>query len=272
MRYADFGVAIAIGLVSLPVRGDRIDDLARTLRSDADDKVRLSAALNLGRLSDRRAVPAFVAALHDSEPTVRGVAVVALGKLVDAKVPADERARVLAALSSTVQDEPDVQVRAQAQKSLDLVQNLDERSGIRGVYVEIGAMADKTQRSGALLAVMREQVAASLTRRPGFQTRWPSGRPPSESELKKASATGFYIDASIVRLEVAEAHVACAVSMVLATYPQKSLFGFSEGAADVDAASSSARAVAQATSDCIFAVLDNLVDTKIVPTIQSRLP
>jgi hypothetical protein len=64
--------------------------------------------------------------------------------------------------------------------------------------------------------------------------------------------------------------VSCTVSLILATYPAKSMFGFMKGGADVDAATASDSALAEATSDCVGAVLDDLVGSKLIPTIQAR--
>ncbi|MGZ3426598.1 MAG: HEAT repeat domain-containing protein, partial [Polyangia bacterium] len=62
---------------------DKIDDLTRTLMQDASYKVRVQAALVLGKLNDRRAVPALIQALHDENETVRGVAATSLGRIGD---------------------------------------------------------------------------------------------------------------------------------------------------------------------------------------------
>src|SRR5689334_7230300 len=80
-------VVVALALLAAlaaPARADKVDDLVRDLKSGSDYKVRLSAALSLAKLGDKRAIPAFVSALKDSDKTVRGAAAVALGKLVDA--------------------------------------------------------------------------------------------------------------------------------------------------------------------------------------------
>jgi hypothetical protein len=252
-------VALLVLVATSTARADRIDDLARQLRSDADYKVRLSAALNLGKLGDPRAVPALTDGLADADRSVRAVSAGALGRLIDANVPAADRDRALAGLEATATRDADSMVRGQAQKSLD---SLTLR-----VYVELGPMADTTKRGGGVLAIMRQEIAASLTRRaPTYRTRWPSGRSPSDAELRSHGTTGFFIDASITQLDQTGPHVACAVSMILATYPGKSMFGFLKGNAEIDAGGP------QAMSDCVVAVLDDLVGSKIVPTIQARVP
>jgi hypothetical protein len=268
-------VVLVAGLVvsglATPAHADKVDDLGRQLRTDPDYKVRLSAALNLGKLGDRRAVGALTDGLGDADRSVRSVAAAALGKLVDASVAAADRERALAALESAAQGDGDAGVRAQAQRSLAAAQRALRG---HGVYVEVGEMADTTQHGAGVIPVMRQQVVSTLGKRvPGYQTRWPSGRSPSETELKKIGATGFFVDASLTQLDVsAGSHVACAVSVILATYPQKSMFAFAKGTAELDAASKSDRAVSAALTECVTAVLDDLVASKVVPTIQARVP
>src|SRR5689334_25339666 len=62
---------------------DKIDDLTRPLMQDPSYKVRVQAALVLGKLNDRRAVPALLSALRDENESVRGVAAASLGRLGD---------------------------------------------------------------------------------------------------------------------------------------------------------------------------------------------
>src|SRR5436305_1526242 len=102
-------VAAALAIVTWVgvARADKVDDLMARLRGDADYKVRLTAALSLGKLGDRRAIPALVDGLADPDKSVRLVAAGALGKLVDAGAPSDQRAQVMAALESAVRDDPE---------------------------------------------------------------------------------------------------------------------------------------------------------------------
>jgi HEAT repeat protein len=60
-------------VIAAPARADKVDDLARTLASDPSYKVRVQAALVLGKLGNKRAVPHLIKALKDSHATVRTV-------------------------------------------------------------------------------------------------------------------------------------------------------------------------------------------------------
>src|SRR3954451_17031558 len=80
--------ALAVALLLVVALGeraeaDKIDDLTRALMQDPSYKVRVQAALVLGKLNDKRAVPALIQALHDENETVRGVAATSLGRLGD---------------------------------------------------------------------------------------------------------------------------------------------------------------------------------------------
>jgi len=274
MRVAVGAVAaLAVFLaVASTARADKVEDLIDQLRGDPDYKVRLSAALALGKLADRRAVSAFVDGLSDPDKSVRLVAAGALGKIVDKGVPEADRARVQGALAEVARGDGEPSVRAQAEKSLAALRSLAPATGARAVYVEVGNMADKTTRGGAVIPVMQRSVISSLQRRaPTFLVHYAGGRA-QEVDFKRAGTTAFFVDASLTRLDATGSHVACAVSMILATYPQKSMFGFLNGSAEVDAGSTSERAVSEAVGDCVSAVTEDLVNTKIVPTIQSRAP
>src|SRR6516162_8935072 len=106
-------VAIAILLLTAtaarPARADKVEELTHALVNDPSYKVRVQAALELGRLGDYRAVPPLLRALHDSDETVRGMVVQALAALGDA--------RALEPLRDAL-DDPSASVRSQAEKVL----------------------------------------------------------------------------------------------------------------------------------------------------------
>jgi hypothetical protein len=61
----------------------RIEDVEQSLVQDRSYKVRVEAALILGRLKDPRSVPALISALRDPHPAVRATAAQALGRIGD---------------------------------------------------------------------------------------------------------------------------------------------------------------------------------------------
>jgi hypothetical protein len=74
-------------------RGDRIEQLGRTVTQARDEKARIAAAVNLGRIQDPRVLRPLLLALDDNSHTVRAVAAAALGHLgYAAALPALHRA------------------------------------------------------------------------------------------------------------------------------------------------------------------------------------
>ena len=74
-------IAVAVVMLRTPsLAGDRISDLT-TMLASSSEKTRLSAAVSLARLADKRTMKPLVGALKDANPQVRAVAATALGKL-----------------------------------------------------------------------------------------------------------------------------------------------------------------------------------------------
>ncbi len=277
MRSAILLITLWIACLSV-AHADTVDDLMMRLRSDGDYKVRLSAAINLGKLADRRAIPALVDGLSDSDRAVRGVSASALGALVDAQVSIELRTRVAMALDHAAKSDPDPGVRVQASRALGFVRAIPGPQPTppprRGrIFVQLGPLADPTHVGGAdLLAAMRRMMSEALAKSPaGIFTDWGQGEP-GEADLKRAGVQGFYVDASLSELHVKPGRptrVACYISVFVATYPQKSIFAFSKGNAEVETGSSEV-SINQAKLDCVRAVLDDLMTTQIAPAVTAR--
>jgi hypothetical protein len=272
-------VALLAALSGRVAYADRVDTLIEQLESrDGDPKLRLSAALNLGKIGDKRAIEPFLNALGDSDKTIRGVSAAALGKLVDATVDAGLRSRVVSALDRLARQDGDGFVRSQAQRSYETLAAMNvppppAKSG--GVYVEVGPMSDATKKGGApITESMRRTAMTALARKaPQIQTKWATGGSPSELDLKKGNLKAFYLDGTLTTLTVTKGgnpQVSCNISMILATYPGKSMFGFMKGGAAVEAGSASDKAIQQATRDCVDAVVEDMVLSQALPTIQAR--
>ena len=273
-------VLLAGLLAALPVAADKVDDLLRQLGADSDFKVRLSAALNLGKLGDKRAVPGLIIALRDADKTVRGVAAAALGKMVDAGVPRPVIDRTIGELLQTAKSDPDGFVRGQAERAVAAVRQLTggPETGTKSVYVEVGPMADSTKGGGASLRpVMRTTVTTAIVKKaPSYLTAWPGGKSPSRAELAKAgAAAAFYVDGTLTSLAVVPrgkmVEISCNVSLLIATYPDKSMFAFPSGGGVVQT-DAAAQSVEEGRRDCVVAVLEDVVKRQVVPVIQARVP
>jgi hypothetical protein len=257
---------------------DKVDTLIERMIDSKDYKERLSAALNLSKIADPRAIPAFITALGDTDKTVRGVAAASLGKLINADTAPDLRDRAMKELARVADKDGNAFVRKQAQKSFDALKNLGTGGAVAGakVYVNIGRLSDSTESDPKLVAKMRTTVEQTFQKQaPTWATRWPGDKEPSRKQLDKQGTTGYHVDGTLTQLSVAKQGsstvVSCKVSMLIATFPEKSMFGFLKGGASVQAGMSE-RDVGFAQEDCVVAVVEDLVKRKIIPTIQQRTP
>jgi hypothetical protein len=93
--------------------GDQIAELTKLISSSSNERARLSAVVSLARMQDKRAMKPLVTALADPSAKVRVVAAVALGKL--------GHKAALPALRSAANDDGDNDVRAKARDAAVLV-------------------------------------------------------------------------------------------------------------------------------------------------------
>jgi hypothetical protein len=264
-------VMLLVAAWPLVGRADQVGRLIGELESASDYKVRLSAALNLTRLGDRRVIPAFIKALEDSDKTVRGVVAAGLGKLVAAGTPASIKERALAALRESAAGDADSFVRKQAQKAYDKIKAMvgpavSVASG--ATYVNIGGMAAEAGKKPELVALMRQTALKTFrAHAPSILIDWPGGGSPSAKSIADRKLDAFFVDGTVNAIHGKGGGVECKVSMLLATFPAKSMFGFLKGGARVEGSGSDVDLAAQ---DCVVAVVEDLIARKIIPTIQAR--
>ena len=266
-----------------PVFADNVDTLIGQL-DDSSDKVRLGAALNLQKLGDPKAIPALIKRLDpntESSKNVRGAAANGLGTLAAGAAKAPKAAAVKA-LQDAEQNDPAVFVQAQATKALQKIGatggTATQPSGGSGqIYVNVGPMSSKTGNTtndAKFRQLMVTTTQKTLTRSaPGMVQNWPGGNTPTKGQLQSKGFCGFYVDGTLNAVTVTKsgnnAEISCKVSMLLASFPDKSVFGFLNGGAKV-AGSASQRDIDLGSEDCITAVVEDLIAKKIVPTINSK--
>jgi len=265
-----------------------VDDLVNTLKNDSSDKNRLSAALNLVRLGDGSPnvlLALSKALLNDSDKNVRGACAVALGKLVTSSTKSSIKGLVVSNLKQAVANDDSDVVKQQAQKALTAITGqagtaptaptISSGGGKGGIYVNIGPMSSKAGGSNdaklrALMVKVANQTLAKVAAK--MQTTWPGGVP-TKSVLAQKSVSGFYVDGTLNSLTSSvsggSATITCKVSMLLADFPDKNMFGFLNGGASVQGAASPSEQ-ALAGEDCVSAVIEDLIAKKIVPTICSK--
>ncbi len=275
-------VLIGLLLVARTAHADAVSTLIKQL-GHSSDKVRLAAALNLAKAGDERGIlPLAKTLLNDSDRNVRGASAVGLGILVKDNPDTRYKNLAIANLKTAAARDSSDFVQTQAQNALKAIGGGGGGSsrpsgGSGGIYVNVGPMSSKTTSSQntKLRALMVKTAQKTLSKvASNMQQSWPGGSP-SKSELAKKRVAGFYVDGTLNELKVktsgSGATISCKVSMLLADYPDKSVFGFLSGGASVTA-SSSPSDQALASEDCVQAVIENLITSKIVPTIKSKAP
>ncbi len=276
-------VLVMLLLLGGTARADSVDTLIKQL-GDSSDKVRLAAALNLAKVEDERAIlPLAKTLLNDSDKNVRGAAAVGLGKILKANPNSKYKSLATANLKTAAANDASDFVKTQAQNALSTIgvgggsTTPQPTGGGGGIYVNIGPMSSKTTsaKNDKWRAVMVKTAAKTLTKvASNMSQTWPGGTP-SKGDLAKKGVSGFYVDGTLNTLEIKTsgggATISCKVSMLLADFPDKSVFGFLNGGASVTA-SSSPSDQDLASEDCVTAVIENLITSKIVPTIKSKVP
>jgi|SRR5450432_4207184 len=208
----------------------RIEDVEDALAHDRSYKVRVEAALVLGRLRQTRSVPALIGALKDGNPAVRASAATSLGR-IGSPIAKDALGKALA--------DPAPVVRRNAKDSLALLGgDLDAetppppvpgapairpRAG-KKLSFEVKAMGDQSNRAGeALRSHMRDFMLAQL--RP-----YGDVMPPDNEGM-------FAVDGVIKDLSTntrnGEVEVSCAVQLVLSRQPGGGVFLLTSGEATV---------------------------------------
>lgn len=260
---------------------DNVGELIKQLEDDSD-KARLAAVLNLNKLGDQKAILPIVKVLgNDSEAEIREAAAVALGSLVDPSTKSSVKNLVVNALKKAAQNDASSRVKTAANRSLDKLgagtggttaPPTGSGSG-KNVYVNIGPMSSKTGDAavdGKMRPAMVKVSQQTLTRSaPAMAQSW-SGGTPTAAQLTQKGFQGFYVDGTLNELKVSNGTVSCKISMLLASFPDKSVFGLLSGGAKVQGGTS-AKDIQLSSEDCVAAVVESLIATKIVPTIKTKV-
>lgn len=273
----------AIAARPSPARADNIDTLIGQLENGSD-KVRLSAALNLAKAGDPRGIEPLIAALkNDKDKNVRSVSAQGLGSLVTPETKAKLRDAAIKQLTDSEANDPAPIVQAQAGRALTAINQASSSvtgptptGKVNGVYVNIGLMSSKTGSSAndtKYRAMMVKVATRTLGKQSNMPTTWAGGGVPSAGALAQKGVMGFYVDGTLNELKIttsgSDATISCKVNMLLADFPNKSIFGFLNGGAKVQG-SSSPKDIEMASEDCISAVVEDLIAKKIVPTIKTK--
>jgi hypothetical protein len=262
-------IVAAVGLVLClvnPVHADKIDDLTRALMQDPSYKVRVQAALVLGKLLDKRAVPALMQALKDENESVRGVAATSLGRIGD-KGAAN-------ALLEATNDSSEF-VRTQAKKALELVSSGPSlalpppRPGAK-YYLTIGFQS--AGKAGPEYAdVIRGALAKELQKLPGVTLN--VGGEATRQVLSAKRLQGFIVDGTIQRLSSSHAggqqQIDCDLKAYVATWPEKSIKMMTTEGASLQTGSGPSEEMS-GKKDCLMAAVEAVREDvgKFLQTVQ----
>ena len=225
----------------------RVDDLCRAVVEDSNYKVRVQAALVLGKLGDARAVQPLIKALADQNKSVRGIAAAALGQLGDASA--------LDPLRDLLKRESDSFARGQTEKAIAALAG-GGGGAKRGakIYVNMGGFVGGVKSAGPDASkILHEALSRELGKMPIVTL---SLNPADQHNFGKTGMSGFYIDGNITKLEESSAgggsETSCDVKVMVARWPQKSIIMWTNAGASVQSGSRP-RDKENARKDCLEA-------------------
>ena len=208
----------------------KVDELCRAVIEDGNYKVRVQAALVLGKLGDPRAVQPLIKALGDSNKTVRGIAASALGQLGDAAA--------VEPLRDLLRHESDSFVRGQAEKAMAALSGGGGGGPKRGakIYVNFGAFVGGVKSAGPDASkILHEALSRELGKMPIVTLTL---NPADQHNFGKSGMSGFYIDGNITKLEDSGGNeTSCDVKVMVARWPQKSIIMWTNAGASVQSGS-----------------------------------
>jgi hypothetical protein len=229
-----FVAGLVAGLVASSARparaAARIEEVEDALAHDRSYKVRVDAALVLGRLRQTRSIPALIGALRDPSPAVRASAAKSLGH-IGSPIAKDAIAKALT--------DPEPEVRRNAKEAMQALGGgveletpppalpgapaIRPRAG-KKLSFEVKAMGDQSNHAGeALRSHMRDFMLTQL--RPFGDVA-----PPENHGMYAVDGVIKDLSTSTRNGDVA---VSCAVQLVLSRQPGGGVFLLTSGEATV---------------------------------------
>ncbi|OGR08111.1 MAG: hypothetical protein A2341_20695 [Deltaproteobacteria bacterium RIFOXYB12_FULL_58_9] len=256
---------------------ENLETLTRQMKTESDFKVRLSAALKLGQLGDRLAIPVLTDALGDAQSSVRAVAASAIAKLVDREVTAQERTRAMAALRKVAERDPEPRTQNTAKNAIEVLDYYERVARPRrpkgGIFLDVARLEDSTGQLDAaaleeLTKIGREALLASTD---AILVEWPGGQMPSDKDLKKAKVrAGFAVLGTITQMDIQrsgkQAVVECKLSLIQATYPDRAARAFIDGKAKLET-SNRESAIERAKTLCATNIVKHLMGKRLAADV-----
>jgi hypothetical protein len=239
----------------------KVEDLCKALIEDSNFKVRVQAALVLGRLRDTSAVESLARALGDPNKTVRAIAAQALGQIADGA--AAEPLRAL------LKRESDPFVKAQAEKALASLHAGGDGASAGGggagkkakIFLSFGPFTGTSKAIGPDAAKVIHDV---LQRELGkLQQVTLSLSAPDQKNFQRTGLLGFYIDGNITRLDDTpsggSSETSCDVKVLVARWPSKSIILWTNAGASLQSGARP-RDKESARRDCLEASAGQLAE------------
>jgi hypothetical protein len=267
-------------------RADSIDDNIHQM-SDSSYKVRLAAVLALSKSHHPRAVIALADALRkDDEATIRRVAALALGKMIDARTADDARELGLDALAEAAAGDPDVKVRATAAHAQQDLAGLRRRKkdphpdppARPGVFVNIDSTTDQSRVAPSDTGERLGRLVKRSVERTGYATSWPGGLP-TQTELTSSHSRAFIVASTVKKIDISrvsrQTQISCSVEIRVA--PWSGTDGGEKWEANKAASASgsakamtgnSDREIAGGVRDCLEAVAEDVTTRHIMPFLK----
>jgi HEAT repeats len=253
-----------------PAAKVKVDELCKALIEDSNYKVRVQAAIVLGKLGDVTAVPSLTKALDDPNKTVRAIAASALGQLGDGKA--------VEPLRALLQRETEPFVKGQAEKALASLRtaldaaaaraasaanaaNLANASKKAKIYLSFGPFTGASKTIGADAArVIHDVLQKELSK---LQVVTTTLSPTDQKNFPKSGLLGFYIDGNITRLDDTASgggsETSCDVKVLVARWPSKSIILWTNAGASLQSGSRP-RDKESARHDCLEASAGQLAE------------
>jgi len=227
----------------------KVDDLSKALLGDPSFKVRIQAALLLGKLGDKAGGDALIKALNDEDKSVRAMAAQSLGKLGGAPATA--------ALKALLGREHDSFVTAQTKIALSALE--DQEIKDRKIFVTIGPFSGGVKLADAsMLALLQTSLKQSLQKLPKLTFT-------SDTPAKGRGHTppiGFLVDGNVSRLQevFGIGETSCEIKHMIARWPSKSIILWTSAGAAVQAGRRDSDKL-NARRECIEATAGQLGDS-----------
>lgn len=276
-------VAVWLLLCSRAAHADPIDTSIRQL-SDSSYKVRLAAALALSKSRDPRAVIALADSLiKDDDSTIRRVAALALGNMIDARTAEDARELGLDALADAAINDADQKVKGTAARVQQDLSGLrrkkkDPKADKPGVFVNVDAATDQSKVAPSDAGERLAKIVKKTVERTGYATSWPGGLP-TQTELTSSHARAFIIASTVKKIEISkvsrQTQISCKLEIRVAPW-SGSDGGEKWEANKAASASGSAKAmtgnsdrdIAGGVRDCLEAVAEDVTTRQVLPFLK----